>query len=133
MRATISFFRHFVGAPLWVIIWVNAIALANMAAVFFVGSDPRAIWVLAALLGSGVLMIWLFSRYGYSRIMGVGHLVFWGPLAVYLWAAKGVAPGDDFANRVMWTIFVLNSAAMIIDVVDLVRFLRGDRQPMVQL
>ncbi len=133
VRVTASFLRHFVRAPRWVVAWVTLIALTNCAAVFFVGHDPRAKWVLFALAVSAVVMIWLFARFGYSRIMGLGHLVSWGPLVVFLWATRSSLPDATAANVLMWLVMGLNSAAMAIDVIDLARFLSGDRAPMVSI
>ena len=80
-----------------------------------------------AILASGALMTALTARFGFTRIIGLGHL-FWIPLVAFLILRLGAIPADDFFGLWIRAVIVLNSIALAIDAVDVVRWLAGDRQ-----
>lgn len=71
--------------PLWVQIWMDVmmIVLLGLSVVFsFVRVEAR--WVLAAFLAGAAAMLFIYSRMGYVRLLGLGHVIFWTPVLVYL-------------------------------------------------
>ncbi|MEE9329515.1 MAG: hypothetical protein V3V30_05200 [Parvularculaceae bacterium] len=75
------------GAP-WVGPWVNFMGIVLLLAIPFALSKSHlkseARWTLLSMVGVFPMMMWLYSQYGYSRILGLPHVVFWTPLVIWL-------------------------------------------------
>ncbi|MBT3509620.1 MAG: hypothetical protein HN472_08780 [Nitrospina sp.] len=112
--------------PLWV---VTLMALNMMGPLFFIHTlEAKA--VLVSTLAGGVLMMFLFGRYGFVRLLGLGHF-FWIPLVIWLGTRipeTGLSTPFGF-----WLALVLvaNIISLVIDVLDVSLYIRGDRKPMV--
>jgi len=82
--------------------------------------------VLVTLGASGVIMELLTWRFGFTRLLGLGH-VLW--LGLVPWLATRVSLHES-GPVVYWLVAViaLNSLSLVFDVRDVVLYLRGDRQ-----
>ena len=74
MRNPFLFFSDLAKQPLWVPVWVTILALANMSSLFF-WSEPLAKAILITFMVSGMLMMALYSYFGYEKILGMGHVL----------------------------------------------------------
>ncbi len=83
--------------------------------------------VLGTFLVGAMLMTWLTGRFGFTRILGLGH-IFWIPLLAFLLARVGHIPGNDAYGIWIWSLIVLNSVSLVIDAVDVFRYIAGDRE-----
>lgn len=112
--------------PFWVA-WVAVLVGVNAIAPLFFWSTPQAKITAILFLAQGTLMALLTGASGYSRLLGLAH-VGWFWLIPYLASAWSGAPLPTglFAAWLMATIG-LNAASLAIDVVDLARWLRGER------
>ncbi len=112
--------------PLWKA-WLLALVSANLfAPLFFIGR-VEAQAVVVALLVSIVLMTILTGRFGFSRILGLGHIIAWVPLLAFLWSRLMDAPSSDPFGLWLRVVIALDAASLVIDAVDVVRFFAGDR------
>ena len=113
--------------PIWLQTWILFMVVVNSMAVFFV-RRVEARWVLLAWVLNAVLMNWLFTRFGYVRILGASHVLLWTPLVIYLYARRRQIAG---AGRVFGTwgaiLAITNATSLALDYVDLVRYFLGDR------
>ncbi len=127
MRAFLRFNQGlFSMPPLWQA-WLFALVSANLIApLFFIGRVEAQV-VVAALVVSMVLMTILTGRFGFSRILGLGHIIAWVPLLVFLWSRLPDAPSSDAFGMWLRVVIALDAASLVIDAVDVVRFLAGDR------
>jgi len=119
-------FEQMLTFPIWVQAWIGWMMVVNLAAVLFLGR-VQARWVLAAFAGAAVLMEILFAVNGFNRLLGLGHVVFWTPLVVYLARQRPrLEPGSAFRA---WITVVLatNSLSLLVDYVDVIRWALGDR------
>ncbi len=119
--------------PQWVQIWMNVLSFgAFLLPVSLLIWRQTRLTALITVIGSGlgaagVLLI--FNQLGYVRLMGLGHAVFWTPLAWYLWRQQARA---DIAEAPRWIIrFVLMTIviSLAFDYADVLRYLLGDRTP----
>ena len=62
--------------PLWVSVWVSFMGLVLLLAVPFAPKRPEARWTLLAMIGVFPFMMWLYSTFGYQKILGLPHVVF---------------------------------------------------------
>jgi phage-related holin len=101
--------------------------LINLSSVFFL---PRAeAWVV---LGSGLLaatiMTVLHAKLGYVRLVGIGHFV-WIPMLIWLaFRLDHILEGTLFCGWLL-TLIAMDTVSLLFDIVDLVRYVRGDRTP----
>ena len=111
--------------PWWLSSWVYWLIAINSLSLFFAFTRNEAHWVLTAWLGNLVMMPMLFDAVGYVRLLGLTHIVFWTPLVLYLWHQRS-AFGNSWSGRYLWVVLVTNTASLIIDYIDVVRYLLGD-------
>ena len=120
--------------PTWLLVYLFILVTANLGAIFFVakktpqGWRPRyeAIAIVAAFLLAGEFMDYLYLQYGYVRLLGLAHIVFWTP--VYAWILvhrKDYAAAPYFSKFVVFYL-VMAGLSLFIDVIDVARYLFGE-------
>ncbi|MBI4388810.1 MAG: hypothetical protein HY580_01405 [Nitrospinae bacterium] len=111
--------------------WVLLLAAANMAGGLYFFDTREGKFALFAMAGSMLVMQIVFNRHGFVRLLGLGHILFWTPfIGMILWRLQS---GTDLRGDYrFWLISVglLNSISLIIDVVDVWRYSRGERDEM---
>ncbi len=73
-----------------------------------------------------VLMTPHTARFGFSRIIGVGHIA-WVPLLGFVWSQLPDIPATDAFGIWLRAVIVLDVTSLVLDAVDAVRFAQGDR------
>lgn len=131
-----SFNDYVAQYPLWVRLWLNwmtfAIALGTLVPLIFRGSRRDGLIVLAANVLALVLMQLLFAQVGFVRLLGVVHIIVWAPLLVYLWLRwRGDAAWHRIAAVALWVFAATVLVSLGFDIVDVIRYIAGDRGPMV--
>lgn len=124
-----AFSRFFLGlwrSKPWVRIWVALLGAVNMAGAFLFWPAPEAVWTLAALGAAMLIMVALTAAQGFTRLLGVGHFV-WFPLLAWLSTRLDLRPADSDLGAWIRVVMGLNAASLTIDLVDVARWLRGDR------
>jgi hypothetical protein len=82
MRNPLRLFIELIQQPLWVSLWVLFLMLVNMASLAF-WQEAVAQLILMTFLASAMLMMGLYSRYGFTKILGLGHFP-WVPMLAYI-------------------------------------------------
>jgi len=82
MRNPFKFFVELMQQPVWIPIWVFYLMVINMVSVGF-WDEPLAKLIFITFMISAMLMMGLYSRFGFEKILGLGHIV-WVPLLVYV-------------------------------------------------
>ena len=126
MRAFIEFNRGLMGMPLPWQLWLMLLVVANFVVPLFFLNRLEAQVVVAAFLASMVLMTVLTAVSGFTRLLGLGHIP-WIPLLYFLWARIDQIPADDFFGMWIRGLMVLNAVSLLIDMVDVGRYISGER------
>ncbi len=111
-------------------LWVALVGGVNMeGGLVYIGAFEGQL-ALACLMLAFLIMWGIYVKKGFVRLLGLGHLVAWGPLMV--WFSQALAGGSAEGAFKFWLISViaLNGISMVIDLVDVVRYSLGERQPM---
>lgn len=120
MRNPFRFFLELMRQPVWIPLWVFFLMLVNMATVAF-WSEPLAKVIFITFMVSAALMMGLYARFGFSKILGLGH-VLWIPLLVCVIIQ---IPRADVGFRnylVVFSVFVAVSLAF--DVTDVWQYFK---------
>ena len=127
MNAFIKFNKGMLRLPLLWQVWLAALVAANLVVPMFFLPRLEARVVLGAILASMALMTYLTGRFGFSRMLGLGHIL-WIPMLAFLLTRLGdIHSGDAFGLWIQ-ALIVLNSMSLIIDAVDVIRYVAGDRE-----
>ena len=129
MRAVTGFLRGMgtLAWPWW--IWVGLLGIVNMVApLFFLGSLEARV-VLAGMLTGAVVQMLIVGRLGFVRLLGIGHIVAWLPMLLWLVPRLSNLDSATPFGRWLFAVVVLDLASLAIDLVDVGRYLAGDRQP----
>lgn len=114
---------HIRQEPLWLQIWINWMVIINIAGVAFIWKRAEPRWVVAAFLSSAIFMNFLYSIYGYQKILGAAHIVFWTPLLIYLFQRRTQIGRYGMTAIYLGVVFATNFVSLLIDVVDVTLFL----------
>lgn len=128
MNVMIDFFKTLLLMKKPWVVWVGMLLTANMVAPFFFIKTLEAQAVLASVMVGAMIQMVIFGNKGFVRLLGVGHVV-WIPLV--LWLATRWDAGMLETPFEIWVcaVMVLNSLSLIIDAVDVARYIRGERTP----
>lgn len=121
--------------PDWIRLWVLWLLLSANAMwivlLIMPGARRDGLLILAVNVVMGFAMSALYEEIGYVRLLGLPHLIFWGPLLVYLALRLKRGAYDRIAGGVVAVGIVTLSVSLAIDLVDVIRYLLGERASMI--
>ena len=112
-------------APPWVFWWTRVIDASNWLLIPFAFVDRRAHWALTAWLGNIIIILLLYSTYGYVRILGLSHILMWTPLLVYLALNVMSFRDENWAGKYLHWLMLVIGVSLIFDYIDLVKYFMG--------
>jgi hypothetical protein len=70
---------------------------------------------------------WVYNKFGYVKLLGLPHIIFWTPLVYYL--LKTLKRGDVpvWPTRIISVILAVFVVSLVFDYVDVIRYLFGNR------
>ncbi len=122
-----SFPAAILAQEVWLQAWLAWLGFINVIGGLYFIRRAEAKWVLLAILGNAVVMNWLFMEFGYQRILGLAHVIFWTPLLVYLWRRRDHWDMSQLSGKWLAVLFATNAISLVIDYVDVGRYLLGER------
>ncbi len=132
MKVMLDFFKAMLQMPRLWIAWVGLLMAVNMVAPIFFLATLEGKVVLGTMMASAVLMMFIFAHKGFVRLLGLGHIL-WIPLIVWLLGRTNLeAPATLFEQWVL-AVIAVNGLSLVIDAVDVFRYLRGERAPTLTL
>lgn len=129
-HAFLRFNRGVLGLPLPWQVWVLTLVAANIITPLFFLQHIEAQITLAVGAFGLAFMSYLTARFGFSRIVGLGHVA-WLPLLVFLGSRLGDAPPSDAFGLWLRVVITLDAASLAFDAWDVLRFARGERAEIV--
>ncbi len=105
-------------------VWAGLLMLWNLGAVLFLDTTYGVVALLAMLVAVQVMTA-IYVKLGFVRLLGAGHVV-WIPMLP--WFALNL---PDRGPLYWWMVglIAINSLSLVIDTVDVIRYLRGERAP----
>jgi len=130
MNAISKFMRGMWRFPVGVKLWLFVLMVVNMIVPLIYFDHLEAHIVLIAFFAGAALLVVLTGKFGFTRILGLGHFL-WIPLVVYLISRLGSYPATTPYGLWMRSVIVLNSISLVIDIWDVVRYARGEREEII--
>jgi hypothetical protein len=121
MRSPLAFFKDLLKQPPWIPIWVGLLMMINMGSLAF-WNEPLARWILGVFMVSAILMMGLYARFGFEKILGLGHFL-WIPLLPVVVMAIPSAEGGFRTFLMVWA--GATTISLVFDVVDVWKHFRG--------
>lgn len=110
--------------------WLAWMILLNLVvSSFYFRRYQEARFILFAFLTAAVIMVVIAESLGYVRLLGIGHVVLWTPLMVYLFRRVAKGGDDRFYARYLMAVLVTDSLSLVIDNVDVGRYILGEQLP----
>ena len=113
--------------PIGWMLWVMWMMALNTASIVFCWKKIEARFVLAAWIPNGIFMTLLAEQMGYTRILGLSHAIFWTPLVIYLFTRRKNFEWGTIYGKWLYILLVTNVASLVIDYIDVIRYIAGDR------
>ena len=108
-------------------IWVMFLGGVNIlgAVVFFNSFEAK--FALVGMFGSMFVMQIIYQKYGFVRLLGLGHIIFWVPFVAWnvIQLTNDYQMGEYFKFWLI-AVSVLNALSLIFDIVDVYRFFKGE-------
>ena len=122
--------RSIAGLPRWVQGWVAILIATNLASLWFL-DHPIGQWTaIAAIAVAAMNLPIMVVQGGITRLMSFPHMV-WVPLLFFI-IEQLVGAGGPAVGSAVWafgaTVFVVNLISVMFDLLDIVRWLNGERE-----
>ncbi len=111
-------------------IWLLSVMAANMVAPLFFLNRIEAQVTIVAVIVSFVTGNLLYKQQGYTHLLGAMHWP-WIFLVPYLWGRLDIISAGEPFGIWLRVVLVLNILSLILDAVEVIRYVTGDRQPIV--
>jgi len=121
MRNPLRFFIELMQQPLWVSLWVLFLMLVNMASLAF-WQEAVAQLILMNFLASAMLMMGFYARYGFAKILGLGHIP-WVPLLAYV--VTQIPTAEASFKRYLLVLSVSMAISLVLDAIDVWNYFRS--------
>ena len=131
MNAFIKFNKGMMKMSTPVRLWLLVLITVNLIVPLFYLHRLEAQIVVGTMFISVILMTGLTAVAGFTRIVGAGH-VLWIPMLIWIWTRLGEIPADDVFGLWVRALMILNGISLIIDAVDVKRYIAGDHEEMVK-
>ncbi len=120
--------RSILKMPLPWLVWVMLLVLVNFLVPLFYIQTLEAKLAIVAVLSGAVIQSFIHSKLGFVRLLGLGHIL-WIPLVIWLgFRLSDVGLENPFG---IWltSLVLINTVSLVIDVIDVIRFISGERSP----
>ncbi|MEM9571123.1 MAG: hypothetical protein AAF996_06630 [Pseudomonadota bacterium] len=117
-------------SPVWVLVWVNFMVAVLALAIPFSFTYSEARWILLGVVLGMLGTIGAYAMFGFTRLLGLGHILFWGPTLIYIITVRGWKTyHKTLFSRWLILAAIILGVSLAFDVVDLLRWILGERAP----
>ncbi len=113
--------------PVWVqywVLWLTIVSLGGGVLLLIWRSTRMAgLLTLAATVCAGFMLQWLYSLEGFTKLLGLSHVVFWTPLVVFLGLRLRRDTYRPIPRSVLIVLVVSLVASLAFDYIDVVRYM----------
>jgi ABC-type branched-subunit amino acid transport system permease subunit len=118
MKNPFRFFVELIQQPVLVPAWVFILMIVNLVSVVF-WDETLAKLIFVTFMLSAILMMGLYLRFGFEKILGLGHIL-WIPLLVYVLVRLPSIDGS-FKSYLI-TLSITIGISLVFDTIDVWRY-----------
>jgi hypothetical protein len=120
--------------PAWLRAWVGLLILSHVAALPFgfwreeraIKFRPECAAIFVSFIAAAITMNWLHETYGYVRLLGLAHLIFWTPAFVWVMSKRAAIGSNSWYGRYIHAYLLIAGTSLVIDTIDVIRYAFGD-------
>ncbi len=113
-------------------LWLGTLIALNMLMpILFIQTREAQVVLFSMMVGMTIMTV-IFKAKGFVRLLGLGHLP-WIPMIPWLWTRLDLTSIDGLFEYWLIAVITLNSITVIIDAVDVWRYVKGERTPYLAL
>ncbi len=116
--------------PLQWLFWIILLMTVNLVIPLFYIQTLEAQITIASIFAGAITQSYIHSKLGFVRLLGVGH-IYWIPLVIWLGFRLGDIGLDSPFGLWLASLVLINTVSLVIDVIDVIRFIAGERSPTV--
>lgn len=117
-------------SPDWVLIWLQVLIGVLSLSVLFGLFRPEARAILVGIIMGMAMTLVVYGQFGFTRILGIGHILFWTPTLFYMLSLQGTASvAKTWFGRWLWLACAVMAVSLAFDYFDVARYFFGDRMP----
>jgi hypothetical protein len=117
--------------PQWVGYWLYWLTFGSfalpLALLIWRQSRIAGLAALAAGAAGAFGVTWLFGQFGYVKLLSLPHIIFWTPLAFYLFTQIRREDMPKWPRWIMMAVLATILVSLAFDYVDVLRYLLGER------
>jgi hypothetical protein len=118
MRNPFHFFVELMQQSISISVWLLFLMIVNIASVAF-WDELLAKVILITFVLSAIFMMGLYSKFGFEKILGLGH-IFWIPLLVYVLLETQAAEGAFKGYLIILSISL--TISLVFDIIDVWKY-----------
>ncbi len=120
--------------PLWLRSWIYVLVAVNLSALLFVVGKEAGRWqvrrepiaIIVGFVAAAILMGLLYDGIGYVRLLGLAHLLCWGPVWLWILSRRREYTWRSLFGGYLHVYLLIAGISLVIDVIDVARYLLGD-------
>lgn len=125
MKNPFRFFGDLLRQPVWIPAWVSWLVVINLASVGY-WEEPLARIILGTFLLSAMLLMALYARFGFEKILGLGHVLWVALLPYLLVSIPGSGPGFQ---AYLVALAASIAVSLVFDILDVWKYFAARRAP----
>ncbi|MEM7636389.1 MAG: hypothetical protein AAF299_17615 [Pseudomonadota bacterium] len=120
--------------PTWVGHWLSVLFFCAfiLPAALLIWKQTRltAIVIVISSVTAGFATARLYDAVGYVKLLGLPHIIFWTPVAIYLIVQLRKPDMPKLPRMIMIVVLGAITISLAFDYSDVLRYLLGDRTPL---
>jgi lysylphosphatidylglycerol synthetase-like protein (DUF2156 family) len=121
--------------PAWVNYWVTWLLVGAyilpLSLLIWRQTRIAAIVTLTTSILAAMVMEWLYAQVGFVKLLGLPHVIFWTPTAIFLaWQLKH-KDLSKWPRNIMAIVLLTITISLAFDYLDVARYILGERQTLV--
>ncbi len=120
--------------PVWLRAWIQVLIGVHFAALLFIVGREGGRWrfraepaaLLAAFIAAALVMGRLYDSVGYVRLLGLAHLLCWGPVWIWILLRRKEFEIRSIYGGYIHVYLLIAGISLVIDALDVGRYVLGD-------
>lgn len=134
IEAAIELMSRMMASPPLLLAWLGLLVVANLGSLAFLFDKqgearrlrPEALAIFLAFNAAFFVMVGVYNSVGYVRLLGLGHLLCWTPVYLWIFGRRRELLSQGAFGRYVLLYLLVSGISLVIDAVDVLRYFAGD-------